>query len=104
MEGAPCMTSTSLMPMGMPARAGSGSPLLHEIVDARGLREGAFFGQAQIDIEPRIFLLDASVVAGGKVGSLGAAGRDFVAQRGQGLRLLNVALGGFCVARQSQFL
>ena len=44
-----------------------------EIIDARGLRQSAFFGQAQVDIQARIDLLDALVVVGGEIGSLRSA-------------------------------
>ncbi len=71
-----------------------------QCVDARGLRQRALFGEAQVDVQPRIVLLDALVVAGGQVGSLRAAARDLRAQRGQRLRLLDVVFGCFDFAGQ----
>ncbi len=88
------------MPTGMPASGGSGSPLAAMRVDARGLRQRALFGQAQVDVQARIDLLDALVVAGGEIGGLGAARGNLRAQRGKSLRLLNVGFGSLGFARQ----
>ena len=73
-------------------------------VDARSLLERAFFGKAQVDIEPRILGFNPFVVAGGKVGGLYASGGNVCLQSCQGLRLLYKCLHAFCLAGQSQSL
>ncbi len=89
------------MPTGMPASGRQRIALGRQRVHARGLLERALFGQAQIDIQPRIDLRDAFVVAGGQIGGLGAARGDFGAQSGQSLRLLNKRFRCFDFAGQS---
>ena len=77
------------MPTGMPASGGSGSPLAASASMRAAWAESALFGQAQINIEARILLLDAVVAGGSEIGGLGAARGDLGAQSGDGLRLFN---------------
>ena len=58
------------MPTGMPASGPGKVALGGGFVYLGRLREGAFFGQAQINIERRIHLLDALVVRGCEIGGL----------------------------------
>ena len=75
--------------------------LRRQRVDLRGLSHRALFGQAQVDIQPRIDRLDAVIIAVGEIRGLGAAAGNRRTQLGQSLWLLYVGFRCFGFAGQS---